>query len=86
MRNNSELYAEESKQEELLRRNRRKPKPCKHYCHQLAKKVFETIEFMLFFNLILFVFLFGFMEFVISGRYGAQKEANQSKSVPGESL
>lgn len=41
---------------------------------------------MLFYNLILFVFLFGFMEFVISGRYGAQKEANQSASMPGENL
>ena len=69
MRNNSELFAEESKQEELLRRNRRKPKPCKHYCHQLAKKVFETIEFMLPGSIVLLIIIVGLLSH--SKRYSA---------------
>lgn len=57
----------------------------KNCCTRLIAKGIDLIEWMLFYNLILFVFLFGAMEFLISGRYGARAEAITS-TAPGETF
>lgn len=54
-------------------------------CLRFAAATLRFLDALLFYRLILFVFLFGFMEFVISGRYGSIKEAI-STSAPGESF
>jgi len=48
-------------------------------------KLLSFVESLLFYKMILAVFLFGFMEFVISGHFGSRKEAIMSTAA-GETM